>query len=110
MVLDLLEEAVGCQPGVGEELVVADRGTLCLDEVGNLPPGTQVAAASINGLIVAITLLYIIFGAILLGKTLYNVRAIDLRIKYDPTMLEITGATVAPGTRSENQQPPLSRL
>jgi lactate permease len=33
-------------------------------------PGVQVAAASINGLIVAFTLLYIIFGAILLLNTL----------------------------------------
>jgi lactate permease len=33
-------------------------------------PGTQVAAASINGLVVAITLLYIVFGAILLLNTL----------------------------------------
>ena len=33
-------------------------------------PGVQVAAATINGLIVALTLLYIIFGAILLLNTL----------------------------------------
>lgn len=33
-------------------------------------PGTQVAAASINGVIVALTLLYIVFGAILLLNTL----------------------------------------
>jgi hypothetical protein len=33
-------------------------------------PGSQVAAASVNGLIVAATLLYIIFGAILLLNTL----------------------------------------
>jgi len=33
-------------------------------------PGSQVAAASINGIIVALTLLYIVFGAILLLNTL----------------------------------------
>ena len=33
-------------------------------------PGIQVAAASIKGLVVAFTLLYIIFGAILLLETL----------------------------------------
>ena len=33
-------------------------------------PGTQVLAASINGLIIAATLIYIIFGAILLLNTL----------------------------------------
>ena len=33
-------------------------------------PGVQVAAATVNGLIVALTLLYIIFGAILLLNTL----------------------------------------
>ena len=35
-------------------------------------PGTQVAAASINGLVVTLNLLYIIFGAILLLNTLQN--------------------------------------
>lgn len=35
-------------------------------------PGTQVAAATVNGLIVAGTLLYIIFGAILLLNTLHE--------------------------------------
>jgi lactate permease len=35
-------------------------------------PGAQVAAASINGLVVTLTLLYIIFGAILLLNTLQN--------------------------------------
>ena len=33
-------------------------------------PGAQVGAATVNGLIVAFTLLYIIFGAILLLNTL----------------------------------------
>ena len=39
-------------------------------------PGIQVVAASINGLIVALTLLYIIFGAILLLNTLQESGAI----------------------------------
>ena len=39
-------------------------------------PGVQVAAATINGLIVAFTLLYIIFGAILLLNTLQESGAI----------------------------------
>ena len=39
-------------------------------------PGLQVAAATINGLIVALTLLYIIFGAILLLNTLQESGAI----------------------------------
>jgi lactate permease len=33
-------------------------------------PAVQVAAASVNGLVVALTLLYIVFGAILLLNTL----------------------------------------
>ena len=40
-------------------------------------PGTQVAAATINGLIVAGTLLYIIFGAILLLNTLQESGALS---------------------------------
>ena len=40
-------------------------------------PGVQVAAATINGLIVALTLLYIIFGAILLLNTLQESGAIS---------------------------------
>ena len=39
-------------------------------------PGVQVAAATINGLVVAFTLLYIIFGAILLLNTLQESGAI----------------------------------
>ncbi|MBO8170452.1 MAG: L-lactate permease [Bacillaceae bacterium] len=39
-------------------------------------PGAQVAAASVNGLVVAATLLYIIFGAILLLNTLQESGAI----------------------------------
>ena len=39
-------------------------------------PGWQMAAASINGLVVAITLLYIIFGAILLLNTLQQTGAL----------------------------------
>jgi len=40
-------------------------------------PGIQVAAATINGLVVALTLLYIIFGAILLLNTLQESGAIS---------------------------------
>ena len=39
-------------------------------------PGLQVAAATINGLVIAFTLLYIIFGAILLLNTLQESGAI----------------------------------
>ena len=41
-------------------------------------PGLQVAAASINGLVIALTLLYIIFGAILLLNTLRASGAISV--------------------------------
>ena len=41
-------------------------------------PGLQVAAASINGLVIALTLLYIIFGAILLLNTVRASGAIDV--------------------------------
>ena len=41
-------------------------------------PGVQVAAASINGLVIALTLLYIIFGAILLLNTLQASGAISV--------------------------------
>lgn len=40
-------------------------------------PGTQILAASVNGLIVAMTLIYIIFGAILLLNTLQQSGAIQ---------------------------------
>jgi len=40
-------------------------------------PGLQVAAATINGLVIALTLLYIIFGAILLLNTLQESGAIS---------------------------------
>ncbi len=40
-------------------------------------PGMQVAAASVNGIVVAVTLLYIIFGAILLLNTLQESGAIQ---------------------------------
>ena len=41
-------------------------------------PGLQVAAATINGLVIALTLLYIIFGAILLLNTVRASGAIDV--------------------------------
>ena len=41
-------------------------------------PGVQVAAATINGLVIALTLLYIIFGAILLLNTLRASGAINV--------------------------------
>ena len=41
-------------------------------------PGVQVAAASINGLVIALTLLYIIFGAILLLNTVQASGAISV--------------------------------
>ena len=55
---------------INEEKVVLENARRTLPRDHFIHQSTSVAAATINGVIVALTLLYIIFGAILLLNTL----------------------------------------